>query len=141
MRVVEELEARGHLNVLATHPMTFEITKDHELTRRGDCVIAVGATRGLPDFSATFKRLCRNERTRIILELEAAGIVESIHGRGSPALQLNHLRDIVGRKSTYVSDRTIMIRANKAASDISRSLVRKLKSSDTEVQVRIVAEL
>ena len=141
MRVVEELEARGHPNVLATHPMTFEITKDHELTRRGDCVIAVGASRGLPDFSAGFKRLCRNERTRIILELEAAGIVESILGRGSPALQLNHLRDIVGRKSTYVSDRTIMIRANKAASDISRSLVRKLKSSDTKVQVRIVAEL
>ena len=141
MRAVEELQARGHPNVLATHRMTFEITKDHELTRRGDCVIAVGATRGLLDFSPSFKRLCRNKRTRIILELEAAGIVESIIGRGSPAFQLNHLRDIVGRKSTYVSDRTIMIRANKAASDINRSLVRKLKSSDTEVQVRIVAEL
>lgn len=141
LRVVEELQAKGHPNILATHSMTFEITKDHGLSRRGNCVVAVEATKCLVDLSAEFRRLCRNDETRIIVELEAAGVAESIRGRGSPALTFNHIREIVGRKSNFVSDRTLMIRADKAACDINRALVRELKSPTTRVQVRIIAEL
>ena len=141
LRVVEELQAKGHPNILATHSMTFEITKGHGLSRRGDCVVAVEATKGLLELSAEFKKLCRNEETRITVELEAAGITEFIRGRGNPALTLNHISEIVGRRSNFVSDRTLMIRADKAACDINRDLVRELKSSTTRVQVRIIAEL
>src|SRR3989442_3494615 len=52
--------AYGHPAILSTHPSTLEITTTHELTRRGDCVVAVkssGAVRNLPeDFTATTQR-------------------------------------------------------------------------------------
>ena len=127
--------------MLATHSMTFEITTHSNLTKRGDCIIAVKASRSLLDLSSDFKRLCKNERTRIALEIEAGGISESIVGRGSPALRLDHPSEIVARKSTYISDRTLMIQANKAAFDLSRDLVRELKIPAALVQIRLIAEL
>lgn len=141
MRIIEELFAQGHPNVLARHATTFEITKDIELTRRGDCVIAVSATKGAADLSMEFKRLCRNDEARILVELQAAGIAESIEGRGSGRLTVSHPTEIVGRKSTHISDRTIMIRADRAACDIDRDLVDALKSPTTRLRVRIIAEL
>ena len=141
LRVIEEFQAGGHRNILATHPMTFEITKDRELTRRGDCVIAVAATRGLLDLSSDFRRLCKDKGTRVAMEIEAGGIRELIQGRGNPALTLNHPIEMVGRKSTYVSDRTFMVRADRSASDISRDLVRELSSPGTIVRIRLIAEL
>jgi len=121
--------------------MTFEITKDRELTRRGDCVIAVAATRGLLDLSSDFRRLCKDQRTRVAMEIETEGIRELIQGRGNPALTLNHPIEMVGRKSTYASGRTFMVRADKSASDISRDLLRELKSPGTIVRIRLIAEL
>jgi hypothetical protein len=120
--------------------MTFEITKDSRLTRRGDCVIAVRATKGLADLSAELRNLCKRDESRIIVELKAAGIVERIEGKGSSGLTLSHSSEIVGRKSTYSSDRTLMIRADKAARDINGDLVLALKSPDTKLQIRIIAE-
>ncbi len=141
MRLTEELIAYGHPNVTAKHPTTFEITRDPELTKRGDCVIAVRSTKGPKDLSTDFKHLCRNDETRIILELRVNGFVESIEGRGSHRLTLNHWSDMVGRTSTHISDRTVMIRADKAACDIDRDLIHTLHSSRKKVLVRITAEL
>jgi len=127
--------------VIAEHAMTFEITKDERLTRRGDCVIAVQATKGLGELSSDLRNLCKRDDARIVVELRAAGIFDLIEGRGSAGLILSHSSEIVGRKSTYVSDRTLMIGANKAACDIDRDLVCALKSPDTKLEIRIIAEV
>jgi hypothetical protein len=127
--------------VIARHPTTFEITKHAQLSKRGDCVIAVEATKGLADFSAEFRNLCKRDEARIIVQLKAAGIVESIEGRGSHGLTLSHSTEMVGRKSTYLSDRTIMIRADRAACDINRDLVYELQSPSTTLHIRVIAEL
>jgi hypothetical protein len=140
MRIIQGFIARGHPNITAKHSMTFEITKDDKLTKRGDCVIAVGATKGLPDLSSEFRNLCRRDESRITIELGAAGIIESIEGRGSSQFTLSHSHEIVGRKSTYISDRTFMIRANKSARDINREIICALKSPETMVQIRLIAE-
>jgi hypothetical protein len=141
LRVIQDFYARGHPNMTAKHPTTFEITKQGQLTKRGDCVIAVQATKSLADFLTQFRDLCRRDEARIIVELRAAGIVESIEGRGSSRLTLSHSSEIVGRKSTYVSDRTLMIRADKGACDINREMVYALKSADTRIQIRITAQV
>ena len=141
MRIVQSFEARGHANVIARHPTTFEITRHAQLTRRGDCVLAVQATKGLADFSTEFRDMCRRDETRIIVQLKAAGIVESIEGKGSDKLTLTHPAEMVGRRSSYVSDRTIMIRADRAACDINRDLVHELQSPSTTLHVRVIAEL
>ena len=121
--------------------MTFEITKEESLTKRGDCVIAVEATKGLGELSLDLRNLCRRDDARILVELRAGGVFDSIEGRGGAGLILNHPREIVGRKSAYVSDRTLMIHANKAACDIDRDLVRALKFPDTKLDIRIIAEV
>ena len=141
MRIIQDFTARGHPNITAKHSMTFEITKDDKLTKRGDCVIAVGATKSLVDLSSEFRNLCKRDESRIIIELSAAGIIESIEGRGSRQLTLSHSREIVGRKSTYISDRTFMIRADKAACDIDRDLIYALKFPQTTLQIRLIGEL
>ena len=127
--------------MIARHPTTFEITKHAQLSKRGDCVIAVQATKGLADFSTEFRNLCKRDEARIIVQLKAAGIVESIEGSGSCGLTLSHPAEMVGRKSTYLSDRTIMIRADRAACDINRDLVYELQSPSTTLHIRVIAEL
>lgn len=141
MKLVEELLAQGHSNVVAQHLTTFEITKSPTLTRRGDCIIAINATKGPRDFSPEFRNLCRHDESKILVELEVGGIVEHLEGRGSPKLTLSHPSEMVGRKSSYVSDRTIMIRSNKAACDLGREFIDALTSRSARLQVRITVQL
>ncbi len=141
MRVVEEFEAYGHPSVIAKHPTTFEITRDSNLTKRGDCVIGVRSTKGLADLSAEFRKACSVNDARIVLKLQVGRIAETIEGRGSHGLTLSHLSEIVGRKSTFVSDRTLMIRADRAARDINRDLVHELKSPTSRLKITAVVEL
>ena len=120
--------------------MTFEVTRDSHLSKRGDCVIGVSADKAVNDLEFAFKEACRREGARITVRLEAAGIIETIRGRGSQNLSLTHPKEIVGRKSLYASDRTIMVSADKAASDLNRQLIIALKSPSTKLNVQIIVE-
>lgn len=141
MKVAQELLAYGHPNILAKHPTTFEITKASDLTRRGDCVIGVKATKGPRDLSLELRGLCMKSESTILVELEAGGMTEVIEGRGSPNLTLRHSTEMVGRKSSFASDRTIMVRADRAACDLDRDFVKALSSPATKLRVRITVEL
>jgi hypothetical protein len=121
--------------------MTFEITKEAEVTRSGDCVVAVKATKSLHDLSTEFKEICKHYATIITVELMAENLNAKIRGRGSPELTLTHASEIVGRKSGYVSDRTLMVHADKAACDLDRELLRALADPRTRLEVRMTAEL
>ena len=72
--------------------------------------------------------------------LEAGGIAETIHGLGSRGLSFSNPKEIVGRKSLYTSDRTIMIGSDKAASDLDRRLIAVLKSPNTKLKVQIIVD-
>lgn len=121
--------------------MTFEITRDLVLSKRGNCVIAVNATKGPREMSIDFKRACMRKGTRITMNLEVSGLFETIRGEGSAELNFTHPTEMVGRKSGYPSDRTIMIRADKAACDLDRRLLEALKSPKARLIVEIVAEI
>jgi hypothetical protein len=121
--------------------MTFEITRDSELSRRGDCVIGVSANKAASDLGVEFKEVCRMEGARITVLLEAEGVIDTIRGRGSPSLSFTHPTEMVGRKSQYTSDRTIMISSDKAACDLDRKLIAALKSSNTKLNVQIIVEV
>jgi len=75
-----------------------------------------------------------------MLWLEAGGISDFIEGRGNPHLTFSHPTEIVGRKSSHVSDRTLMVGADKAACDIRRDLVKMLTLPSTLVKVKISVE-
>lgn len=141
LRICEEFYARGHPNILARHPTTFEITMDPDLTQRGDCVIGVSASKGPRDFSQQFRRQCQHDDTKIQVELSAGEITESIQGMGSARLTFTHPSECVGRTSTYASNRTVIVKADRAARDLNRDLVALLTSQKTRLRVLLAVEL
>lgn len=138
-RATEYIWAHGHDLITAKHETTFEFTKDVCLTRRGDCIIAVGA-KGTKELSEDFKRLATIDSAKIIIRMEVDGINEMAVGQGSRELKFNHPTDIVARKSSYICPRTLMIRSNKSASDFDREFIRRLKNSKSTINIVIVVE-
>jgi len=111
MKIVELITARGHENIQGTHRTTFEVTKDLKLTKKGDCIIAVGADKALVDLKPSFKEALRKEHAKLSILIEAGGAKELVKASGSRRLRLTHLTDMVVRKSEFVCDRTLAIRA------------------------------
>jgi len=140
MKVTEVIEAYGHESVLSKHKMTFEITKETHLTKRGDCIVAVKATKGLTDLLPEFKEAAKKENAKITIILEADTMKEVINAQGSTHLLFSHPTDLVVRKSDYVCGRTLAVRADKAACDLSRLLVEKLKDPSQKVKVTLIVE-
>ncbi|MCW4053094.1 MAG: DUF371 domain-containing protein [Candidatus Bathyarchaeota archaeon] len=140
MRATESIVARGHKNIQATNKNTFEITKDAHLGLSGDCIIAVEANKSLTDLSDGFKQILRNNDTKITIRINVCNEKEEIIGRGNAKLTLTNPTSIVSRKSSYLCDRTLAIKANKSAGNLSRSLVAKLKDSQNRVYIELVVE-
>jgi len=140
MRVTEKISAYGHENVRSTHETTLAITKEKSLTERGDCIIAVGATKGAKDLGLRFREAAKSKASQIKITVEAGGLKEVVKARGTPRLLLTHPSDLVVRKSDYVCGRTIAIGADKAAQDLSRELVEQLKNPCQKVTITLTAE-
>lgn len=140
MKNTEVIIACGHENVQSTHKTTFEITKETSLTKRGDCVIAVGATKGAADLNPRFKEAAKKKSTRITITIEAGEVKEVVRARGTPRLSFTHPTDLVVRKSGYVCGRTVAVRADKAASNLSRELVEKMRDPLQEIKITLTVE-
>ena len=138
--VVAVVLARGHENIQATHKTTFEITKEPSLTKRADCIIAVDADKTATDLPLEFKEAARRKGAQMTIEIEAGELKEVVKARGDPRLLLTHPTDLVVRKSDYVCDRTLAIGAEKAASDLSRQLVEKIKEANQEIRITLIVE-
>jgi uncharacterized protein len=132
--------AHGHKNLTGTHITTLEITKETHLTTEGDCVIAVGADKAIDDLTPQFKNALRRETSRLVIFIEADEVTDTINARGSPHLILEHPTDIVVRRSDYISNRTLAIQADKAANDLSRELVRRLKDPKQKVKITLIVQ-
>ncbi len=126
----ETIVAKGHPNITAKHPTTFEVTKDAGISKRADCVIGVNANKAMYDFCESTKRALRIDRAPVCVTIQVGEIQEVVVGYGHPNLTCSNHRDIVGRKSDFTSDRTLMIKADKAAVDLNRSLIERLKKPE-----------
>ena len=138
--VIVAIFAHGHENIQATHETTFEITKEPTLTKRGDCIIAVEATNGAADLPLEFKEATRKKDAQITITIEAGELKEIVRAKGSPRLLFTHPTDLVVRKTDYVCGRTLAIRADKAASDLSRKLVEKIQDANQEIRITLAVE-
>ena len=136
MMLTTSFKAQGHPNIISTHQTTLMTTRDNHLSKRGDCVVAVNAERGLLDLPEDIKEAARSGETVISLRLEASGEEFTVRGRGHPGLTYTDPSDIVARKSRYVCGRTLMVGADKAACDIPDSFRRTLQG-EVEVTVAI----
>jgi len=138
--VITVLFARGHENIQATHKTTFEITKESTLTKHGDCIIAIDAVKGAADLPLGFKEAARSEGAQMTITIEAGELKEVVRARGSPRLPFTNPTDLVVRKSNYVCGRTLAIRADKAASDLSRKLIEKIRNSNQEIRITLAVK-
>ncbi|MBI2549796.1 DUF371 domain-containing protein [Candidatus Woesearchaeota archaeon] len=125
--------AYGHPNILATHKTTLEITKDTQLTEKGNCIVAVWADFSLLRIKEVIGSCSSNDK--ILLTIAVAGIKEEIIAVVNKNFGSD--KEIVLRKGSFASERTLGIHANKAAAGLSRELVEKLKNSATAVSVTI----
>jgi hypothetical protein len=115
MRVTEKIQAWGHPHITGSHRTTFEVTRAQDVSPSGDCVIAVAASKGVQGLTPTFKRLARDERTRITVILEVDGLEERVVGWGHPS-------------------------PNKAARNLSRSMIHRLLDPCQQIQLTFIAE-
>jgi hypothetical protein len=131
----------GHGNIRATHRTTLEFTKERHLSKKGDCIIAVAADKALADLSPQFKANLRKPNAKLTILIEAGGIAEQVQAHGSKKLVLSHSTDAVIRKSDYVCSRTLAVRADKAANDLSKELVEKLKNPKQKVKITLMVRV
>ena len=131
----------GHPNVQATHHSTLEFTRDKELSLNGDCILVISADKGLKDFCADFKATLKKPSSRLTVIIEVDGIIDVIHAKGSTKLSLTDPTEMVLRKSDFSSKRTLGICADKAARDLSRVLVEKLKNSKQKARITLTVQV
>ncbi len=137
--MIEKIHAKGHKNIRSGHKTTLEITKEHNLTPKGDCIIAVSADKGLLDLSDRFKDKLREENSILEILIKSNGIEEKIIARGHPELTLSHPTDMVIRKSNFICSRTLAINSDKAAIDLDRILVEGLRNGrDAVIELKIM---
>lgn len=85
------------------------------------------------------KRVLSSPTGRGRLALRVGTFEFRVEGRGDPRLTFSHKTDLVIRKSGFISDRTLMVYANKSSSDIPRGMVRLLQDPTSRVTVEVSA--
>lgn len=125
-----KIRAKGHENVLSKHKSTFEITKDRDLSLSGDCIIGLDIDKSMLDFPKEFKEKLSNNDTEVLVKLETKNASDEIRGFGHHDLTLDHPTDIVCRKSDFICSRTLMIKSDKAAIDLDRTLIDDLANGE-----------
>jgi len=119
----ETVRAHGHEHVSADHASTLEVTSDDFLTPAGDCIVAIEADRVPADFDPAFVAACQDDTATITMTIETADHSATVTGSGHPDLTFESSRSHVCRTSDYVDDRTVMVDADGAATDLDRDLV------------------
>lgn len=130
--------ARGNSQVSAVHKTCLEITRNKELTKNGDCILATSADVGASGLPCWLKNHLR-QGNRIAVMIETESERDTFQCVGSEKMTFEAYEDLVFRKSAFVCGRTIGIASSKSANDIDRRLVKELKRNGTLVKFTIVA--
>jgi uncharacterized protein len=129
----------GHRMVRAVHPTTIELTRDKDLTERGDCIIGVRADKGCSGLSGQVRKALRTDGAAVKITIEVDGMSATFSAAGDSRLTLIDPHEMVIRKSSFISDRTLVVGSDWAAKDVPRSLVERLK--DPEARGTMVLEV
>jgi hypothetical protein len=133
-----QFKAFGHENVIGEHKTTVELTSERHLTKQGTCIMGVRADITLNQLDSKIKKLALSSNTKIVLRMSVDGLTEEVTGTGSPGLTYTDPISMVTRTSTFVCGRTLMVSADKAASDLNRDFVDRLKASSVVIECELV---
>lgn len=133
----DEVEFYGHPMVTSLHRTTIEVTKDPHLTINGDCIIGVRADKGLNELSRSVRESIAKDGSRLLIIIEVHEHSFEVNARGASALTLESHDEMVIRKSTFISPRTLALKADAAAKDIPRAMVESLRKPETRGLLKI----
>ncbi len=134
MTIIEKIYAWGHTNILCTHRTTIEIIKGKNLTKKGDCVLAVNASKACFDLTPDLKNQIKSgNRFKIILKVD--GEQDYFYGFGNKDLKLLDKNDMVFRKSFFICERTVLINCSKSSKELSRKLIDNLKHPEKKLTI------
>lgn len=136
----DEIAFCGHPNVQSLHARTVEITKEENLTLRGDCIIGVRAEKACSDIDEKVRKRLVQDGSLVTMEIIVGNNVYVIKGEGDSRLTLKNSHDIVIRKTNFVCPRTLSVRCDRASSDIPREMIELLKDPKTRGLFRITVE-
>jgi hypothetical protein len=128
---------RGHPMVRAFHPTTIEVTTEHHLTARGDCIIGVDADKGCEQLGGPLKAAIRTAGKKIRIKILVGGLQFVVNAMGDPGLQLSNRHEMVVRRSSFLSDRTLAVHSDYAACDIPRPIIKMLTRPETVGRLEI----
>ena len=135
-----EIKFSGHENIRSNHQKTIEITKDSELSVRGDCIIGVNATSSCFNLPIDLKEKLQDPKSKVQILIKVDQHEFIICGRGHEDLTLTHTEDIVIRRSDFVCPRTLAVMCDKTADLIPREMVRLLQDPKTIGTFTIIIE-
>ncbi|MEE9377854.1 MAG: DUF371 domain-containing protein [Candidatus Lokiarchaeia archaeon] len=134
MVILEKVSAYGHENILCTHSTTIEITKEKSVTKKGNCIIGINASKACFDLNCNLeKKIKDGNKIKITFKLE--NLQDSFFGFGNKELRLLDKNDMVFRKSNFICDRTVLINCTKSSNEINRELIEKLKIPGKKLSV------
>jgi hypothetical protein len=111
-----EFSAYGHPNISGKHKTTIEFTKDKKLNVEGDCIIGVNSDfslESIKEFINTKKSMNEKSMKIIIIIKEKKW---EVNAELNP--DFDDDKEIVIRKSDFISKRTLGVNADKGAVDL-----------------------
>ncbi len=135
--MIYKFNAYGHPNILGTHKTTLEFTKDNELSLKGDCIIGVNADFDLNKIRQFIKKSTNKKITITINPITKNKKYQKIKETASAELNSNFDSDkeLVIRKTDFVSERTFATKADKAAFELNKDLIDFLKEKKSKISV------
>ena len=132
--MIYKFHAYGHPNILGTHKTTLEFTKDDDISSNGNCIVGVKADFELSILKEFIKKT-GNGNVKMTIEAPDGKIKETMHGKLNPGFNSN--REIVIRKTGFISERTIIINSNKSSFELDRNLIDYLKEKEAKITITI----
>ncbi len=133
-----QFKAFGHENVIGEHKTTVELTSEDHLTRQGTCIVGVCSEMSLNQLDSKIKRMASLSNTIITLRMSVNELTEEVTGTGSLGLTYSDSTSMVARTSAFECGRTLMVNADKAASNLIRDFIDRLKVSGVIIECELV---
>ena len=138
--VEDEVIFFGHPNIQSLHLRAIEVTKNPNLTLRGDCIIGVRASKACKDLNPSLQRLLKKEDSVVRLSIITGNLFYRLNAFGNSRIMLLDAQDIVIRKTNFVCSRTLCVNSDKASFDIPREIIRSLQDPERKAVLSIYIE-
>lgn len=122
--------AYGHQNIEGSHKTTLELTQHTSVTPKGDCIIGTRA-----NFDPEALSALAQVSKKLKITLKVKDYTEEIIGEANKEFVPGP--EVVIRKTDFISLRTLVIKADRAAVDLPRHFIQALKDPKEALTVTI----